>query len=362
MRVGILGTGQLARMMALSGHRIGVGTVVVGPAGCAGDVTTHREADLGDAVSCAAALRDVDVVTYELEQLPLGTVEALSSEKAVFPPPKALAVTQDRWEEKRFLNDLGVATAPYAKVDTQADLLRAGDHLGWPLLLKTRCEGYDGKGQRWYRSAEEVRGAPDAEESPRAFGCIAEGRVAFQRELSLVTVRTSAGEVASYPLVENEHRDQILAVTRAPAPNVADEQTVAAEEMGRRILEALEYVGVLAVEFFEVDGRLVVNELAPRVHNSGHWTIEGAQTSQFENHLRAVLGLPLGSTEPRGYSAMINLIGRAPKHEELLAVPGAALHLYGKSERPGRKLGHVTVVSPSSAEVESATREVERIL
>ena len=354
VRVGILGTGQLARMMALAGHRLGIPTVVVGPAGCARDVTEHREADLHDPDACARAVSDVDVVTYELEQLPLGTVERLAAVGPVYPPPKALAVSQDRWLEKRFLNDRGVATAPFARVDGPDDLRRASDELGFPMLLKSRCEGYDGKGQRWYSRKNELPPVSDGSLS----GCIVEGRVAFERELSLVAVRTRQGKIASYPLVENDHRDQILAVTRAPAP-VTAAQARDAQSIAERVLEALDYVGVLAIEFFEVNGSLVVNELAPRVHNSGHWTIEGAQTSQFENHLRAVLGLPTGSTDARGHVAMVNLIGEAPPLASLLSIPGVAVHLYGKSARPGRKLGHVTVVSSTPDDLSQVVATIE---
>jgi 5-(carboxyamino)imidazole ribonucleotide synthase len=240
---------------------------------------------------------------------------------------RALQQGQDRLVEKELFRRLGIPTARFGSLED----------VGVPALVKSRRLGYDGKGQRVVESHEAIG---DEE--------LAEGIVPFRRELSIVAVRGSTGETAFYPLVENEHRGGILVVSRAPAPDAPQRE---AEEIAGRLLDELAYVGVLAVELFDVDGELLANEFAPRVHNTGHWTIDGAETSQFENHLRAILGLPLGSTAARGPSVMVNLVGGTPPIERLLAIPAAHVHLYGKEPRPGRKLGHVTLVGASDSQV-----------
>jgi len=251
---------------------------------------------------------------------------------------------------------LGMRVAPYATVDSEADLARAIASLGTPGILKTRRLGYDGKGQARIRRAHD---AGDAFRRLAGQPLIYERFVNFSREVSLVAARGRGGEFRSYPLAENEHADGILAVTRAPYSDARLQRL--AERNHRRLFRALGYVGVLCVEYFVEDGRLVANEMAPRVHNSGHWTIEGAETSQFENHVRAVTGMPLGPTDPIGYSAMVNLIGAVPDPREVAAIPGAHLHLYGKESRPGRKLGHVTVRSASAERTERLTLKVEAL-
>ncbi|MDQ1461267.1 MAG: 5-(carboxyamino)imidazole ribonucleotide synthase, partial [Actinomycetota bacterium] len=276
------------------------------------------------------------------EGVPAATARACESIAPVYPPPRALDVAQDRIVEKTALNALGIATAPFAAVDSPADLRAALDSIGLPAILKTRRGGYDGKGQALLRDAAGVEDAlPNLGDVP----CVLEGFVPFDRELSIIAVRGLDGRIAAWPAVENVHRDGILRLTRAPAPGLDDALQARAEAAIRPLLADLDYVGVCCVELFDVGGELLANEIAPRVHNSGHWTIEGAETSQFENHLRAILGLTLGSTAAIGASAMVNCIGSMPDRDAILSVPGAHLHDYMKSARPGRKLGHVTVTA-----------------
>jgi 5-(carboxyamino)imidazole ribonucleotide synthase len=278
-------------------------------------------------------------------------VRRIAGRVTVWPPPRALEVSQDRIAEKNLFRRLGIDTAPYAAVSTQADLHRAARRIGLPGVLKTRRMGYDGKGQAW------LRGAADLDAAWATLGgqpLIYEGFVGFDREVSLVAARTQGGEVACYPLVQNHHTDGILSWTRAPYTSAGLQR--AAERHMARVLGALHYVGVLCIEFFVVGRRLLANEMAPRVHNSGHWTIEGAITSQFENHIRAVAGQPLGATRTRGQAAMVNFIGTMPAAADVLAVAGAHLHDYGKEARPGRKLGHATWAGGSVRERDRALK------
>jgi 5-(carboxyamino)imidazole ribonucleotide synthase len=277
----------------------------------------------------------------------------------VFPLPRALEVSQDRLVEKDTFRSLGIPTAPYREVGNRAALDAAIGELGLPAVLKTRRGGYDGKGQAVLRSPADVGAAWDQLVSAPL---ILEGFVNFSRELSIVAVRGRDGETKTWPAVENRHVDGILHLTRAPAPRLDDSLQARADACIRPLLDELEYVGVGCVELFEVDGNLLANEMAPRVHNSGHWTIEGAETSQFENHLRAVLGWPLGSTAPRGVSAMVNCIATMPDRDAILAVPGAHLHDYGKEPRPGRKLGHVTLTAVDPATLEQRLASVEALV
>ena len=316
--VGCLGGGQLGRMLALAGAPLDVRLRFLDPAAdaCAGLV---GELVVGayDDPACLERLADgADAVTYEFENVPVAAARRVGA----IPGPRALELGQDRLAEKELFRRLGIATGPFGSLD----------EVGVPALVKSRRLGYDGKGQRILEAVE-----------PIGAGELAEGLVHFERELSIVAVRGQTGETAFYPVAENEHRGGILAVSRAPAPDAPQR---AAEEIAGRLLDELDYVGVLAVELFDVGGELLANEFAPRVHNSGHWTIDGSETSQFENHLRAILGLPLGATETRGSSVMVNLVGGSPPLERLLAIPGAHVHLYGKEPRPGRKVGHVTLV------------------
>jgi 5-(carboxyamino)imidazole ribonucleotide synthase len=345
--IGILGGGQLARMIALAAAPLGLKCHVYAPdaRSCAFDVATfHTVAAYEDETALAAFAEAVGVVTYEFENVPADTAAFLAARRPVLPGPRALSVTQDRLTEKSFVRDLGLATPAFAAVDDLATLEQAVAGMGRPCVLKTRRFGYDGKGQVMVRPETDLVAAWDAIGRQPA---ILEAFVPFVREVSVVAARGAAGDVAAYDVCENEHRDHILAFTRLPA-RLSPEAAHAAHEHAARIATALDYVGVFAVELFLVEegGRdhILVNEIAPRVHNSGHWTIEGAQTSQFEQHVRAIAGWPLGSTARLGTIEMENLIGSAiEKRRQVLAEAGAHWHDYGKGEpRPGRKMGHVT--------------------
>jgi 5-(carboxyamino)imidazole ribonucleotide synthase len=349
--VGVLGAGQLGRMLALAGYPLGLRFRFLDPSpeAPAGQVAERCAAPFDDAARVERFVQGLDVVTYEFENVPVELPRSLGRTVAVYPPPAALEASQDRLHEKTLFARLGLPTAPHVTVDTRADLDRALAALGSPAVLKTRRFGYDGKGQMVLRSPDE---AGPAWEALGGVPLLLEGFVAFERELSMLAARGRDGQTVFYPLVENRHAGGVLRLSRAPAPGLTPALQALAEDYAGRVLKALDYVGVLAIEFFAHAGRLVANEMAPRVHNSGHWTIEGAETSQFENHLRAILGLPLGSTEAAGPCAMVNLIGTLPAARDVLAVPGAHLHLYGKTPRPGRKLGHITVRGATPAMVE----------
>jgi 5-(carboxyamino)imidazole ribonucleotide synthase len=354
MIIGIVGGGQLGRMLALAGIPLGLRSRVLDPAPEAAidPVADRVVGEFDDYAALADFVRGLDVCTYEFENVPVGTIRWLAQRVAVYPPPDALAVAQDRLSEKQFFTRVGIPVPPFRPVETRGELDIALTEIGLPAVLKTRRFGYDGKGQRVLRTAADV---DVAWQMLGGRPLILEQLVSFDRELSILAVRGRDGRTACYPLVENEHREGILHCSRAPAPHVGDELRSMAEGYAAAALAALDYVGVLAIEFFEVGGRLLANEMAPRVHNSGHWTIEGAETSQFENHLRAILGWPLGSTAAVGQSWMVNLIGTMP---DPAGVEGAHLHLYGKAPRPGRKLGHLTVHAP---DVETLNRRRARL-
>ena len=343
-RVGIVGGGQLGMMLAEAGAQLAIDCLTLDPAP---DAPASRVApsivgafdDLDRLAELAAAS---DVVTYEFENVPVASARFLAERVEVAPPPKALEFAQDRLLEKTLFEEIGLSVAPYAPVASKEELEEALEMIGVPSVLKTRRLGYDGKGQA--RLAD-VGDAPAAWGTLGEVPSILESFVAFDRELSIIGVRGRDGESRFYPLVENEHRDGVLRVSIAPAPDVTRELQADAETHARRVMERLGYVGVLAIELFQAGEHLLGNEMAPRVHNSGHWTIEGAPTSQFENHLRAICGLALGDTTPSAYSAMVNLIGSMPPEDDLPGGGGVHVHAYGKHERPGRKLGHVTVVS-----------------
>lgn len=351
--IGILGGGQLARMLAIAAAQLGLKSHIYAPEpdSPAFEVAAHRTvARYDDLAALAAFARAVPVVTYEFENVPADAVTAIVPHCPVRPNGDALAVTQDRLTEKEFLRRLGLKTAPFMAVDDATDLVSAANEIGLPAILKTRRFGYDGKGQ--------VRLEPgfDAAAAFRGLGqpSILEGFVTFTREASVVAVRGIEGGFAAFDLCENRHVHHILSTTTVPAA-VRSETAAAARDIAFRIAEALDYVGVLAIELFvvEADGTetLVVNEIAPRVHNSGHWTIEGAATSQFTQHIRAICGWPLGATHRFGDVEMLNLVGdEAEGWRDRLKENGTALHLYGKAEiRPGRKMGHLTRVRPFGA-------------
>ncbi|MCK0198262.1 5-(carboxyamino)imidazole ribonucleotide synthase [Ancylobacter sp. 6x-1] len=350
--IGILGGGQLARMIALAAAPLGLKTHIYAPeAGSpAFDVATaHSRAAYDDTDALDRFAAAVDVVTYEFENVPVATAEHLAKTIAVHPGTRALGITQERLLEKSFVAGLGIETAPFAKVDTLEELEEALSVIGRPAVLKTRRFGYDGKGQTMIREGDSAASAFDAIGRHPA---ILEGFVPFVREVSVVAARRADGAFAAYEVTENEHRHHILHRSTVPA-NVTSMGEAAAGEIARQIADALGYVGVFAVELFVVgsgiDERIVVNEIAPRVHNSGHWTLDGADTSQFEQHVRAISGWPLGSTARRGPRVeMTNLIGdEAGEWHHILETPGAHLHLYGKAEaRAGRKMGHWTRVLP----------------
>ena len=356
-RVAVLGGGQLGWMLGLAGIPLDLTFAFLDPVedAPAGRVGRLVVGGLDDVAAARKVAMGADVVTYEWEGVPASTARELETVAPVFPAPRALDVAQDRLVEKHALNALGIATAPFRPVDGAEDLVAAVADLGLPAVLKTRRGGYDGKGQIVLRETRDVEGAwHDIGGVP----CVLEGFVPFDRELSIVAVRSRGGEVKCWPAVENVHRDGILRSTRAPAPGLDAALQTRAETMIRPLLDDLDYVGVCCVELFDTGGALLANEIAPRVHNSGHWTIEGAQTSQFENHVRAILGMPLGATTARGVSAMANCIGAMPDRDAILRIPGAHLHDYGKSARPGRKLGHVTVTAPDAAELDAAFADV----
>lgn len=340
MNVGIVGGGQLARMLALAGYPLGLRFKILDPASdaCAGQVAPLIQGDYHDEAKLASLAAWAEVVTFDFENVPATAARVLEGQVAVYPPAHALALAQDRLSEKTLFWELGIPTPNFTTVDSLEELHSAASRMEWPTVLKTRRLGYDGKGQRVLRTAQDITPAWQALGNRPL---ILESFVPFEREVSILAVRDRNGVTAFYPLVENYHRDGILRLSRAPCQMPKLEQE--GWDYARRLLKRLDYVGVLAIEFFVKDGRLIANEMAPRVHNSGHWTIEGAETSQFENHLRAILGLPLGATAATGYAAMVNGIGDLPERAEVLTLPGAHYHAYDKAPRPGRKVGHITL-------------------
>jgi 5-(carboxyamino)imidazole ribonucleotide synthase len=357
IRLGIVGGGQLGRMLALAALPLDVRCVTLDPGHDtpASQVAPSIVGPYDDLEALARLATQVDVLTYEFENVPVEAARFAEQRVHVLPPPAALEAAQDRIAEKRLFDKVGLPVPRYAAVDSVASLDESLETIGVPAVLKTRRLGYDGKGQAVIRDA--VR-AEDAWRSIGEVPSILEGFVAFERELSIVAARDRDGAFASYPLVENHHRDGILRLTRAPAPDVTPELQARAQAYAREVMDELGYVGVLAIELFQVGETLLGNEMAPRVHNTGHWTIEGAETSQFEQHVRAVCGLPLGPTSLRGVSAMVNLIGDVPPTDAVTAIPGAHLHLYGKDPRPGRKVGHVTV---RADDPQRLARSLERV-
>lgn len=359
-RVGVLGAGQLGRMLGLSARALGFEPTFLdpnpdSPAAAVGQLLVGDYSDTGSLEQLAAA----DVVTFEFENVPVAAVKALEARCRVAPGSRALEVAQDRWHEKTCFRSLGIETPPFEAVETWAELGQALARVGLPAVLKTRRFGYDGKGQAVVRDEAEAKAAF---EQLGGVPLILEGFVRFERELSIVAVRGLTGEVVCYPLVQNHHSSGILRKTIAPAPNVDEQLQRRARQHIEKLLAHLDYVGVLALELFQVGNELLANEIAPRVHNTGHWTIEGARTSQFENHLRAILGLPLGATDALSPCAMLNLIGDAVDARAVLGVPDAHLHWYGKAPRPGRKVGHVTVRASDSETLAVRVAELEAII
>ncbi len=358
-RVGIVGGGQLGLMLAEAGARLGIACTTLDPAphSPASRVAPAIVGAYDDEASLAELAAASDVVTYEFENVPVESARSLSDRVPVVPAPEALAFGQDRLLERTLFEEVGLPVAPYSSVATDEELVEAIEVVGVPSVLKTRRLGYDGKGQVRLTDAGRAR------EAWRSLGevpSLLEAVVPFDRELSIVGARGRDGDVAFYPLIENDHRAGILRVSTAPAVDVPAELQAKAESRATAVMELLGYMGVVAIELFQVGEELFGNEMAPRVHNSGHWTIEGAETSQFENHLRAICGWELGPTSPSGYSAMVNLIGAVPSAEALLGLPGVHVHLYGKDPRPGRKLGHVTVVEQDADTRDRVLQQVTR--
>ncbi|MBK6727798.1 MAG: 5-(carboxyamino)imidazole ribonucleotide synthase [Xanthomonadales bacterium] len=358
--IGILGGGQLARMMALAGAPLGLRFLVMDSAAdaCAAQFVPLLGADYRDEAALAEFARRVDVVTFDFENVPAESAQWLAERVPVFPSPRALAVAQDRLAEKSLFRELGIAVPAFSAVATREQLEHAAGAVGVPAILKTRRLGYDGKGQFRVRTLADLDAAWAAlgAQAERG-GLILEAFVPFEREVSVVAVRGRDGECRTYPLTENWHDHGVLSASLAPA---AVDAVLAADAIAaaRRVAESLDYVGVFALELFVCAGKLLANEIAPRVHNSGHWSIEGAVVSQFENHLRAVLGLPLGSTAARGVACMLNWIGELPDLRVLLAELGGHWHDYGKSPRDGRKVGHATLVADSPSALADALDRV----
>ena len=360
MKVGILGAGQLGRMIALAAHPLGIETLLVDPDSDApaSQVSRVLVAPYTDP-EALSQLAECDVVTFEFENVPESAASQLAATCEVYPPPEALRVAQDRWLEKSCFRELGIDTPRFFQVDSPADLRTAAEALGHRLVLKTRRFGYDGKGQSVVTAPEQLDAAFAALQGAPA---IAEELVPFDRELSVIACRDRDGHTVLYPPTENRHVGGVLRASIAPAPNLAPAVRDAALRAAEALLHRFSYVGVLGLELFQVGDRVLANEFAPRVHNSGHWTIEGARTSQFENHVRAVAGLPLGAADAIEWAGMLNLLGRVPDAAALLAVPDAHLHDYGKEPREGRKVGHVTVRAGSEAELRERLAALEAII
>ncbi|TCS43841.1 5-(carboxyamino)imidazole ribonucleotide synthase [Reinekea marinisedimentorum] len=358
MKLGVVGGGQLGRMLAQAALPLGIETKFLDPSAqsCAAAAGQLICAAYDDAEGIQQLSEGVSAVTFEFENVPPLTVEKLSQSLPAYPPANALATARDRWVEKSMFRDLGIDTPAFEKIDDQETLDAAVERLGCPAVLKTRTLGYDGKGQKVLRSTQDAAGA-------FAFlgsvPLIMESFVEFEYEVSCIGVRSASGDCVFYPLIHNEHRQGILYRSQPILNSSLQSQ---AESVVKKVMDSLNYVGTLAFEFFVKDDQLIANEIAPRVHNSGHWTIEGSATSQFENHVRAVAGLPLGSTETRGDVAMYNIIGKLPVIEKILAIPGVHLHNYGKSERAGRKIAHLTVTSESAEQLNSRCSQVEALL
>ena len=358
--VGILGGGQLARMMALAGAPLGLRFLAMDTAAdaCAGQFAPLLVGDYRDESALAEFASKVDVATFDFENVPAESAEWLAQRVPVFPNPRALAVAQDRLVEKSLFRELGIPVGAFADVGSLDALRSEVDRLGGACILKTRRLGYDGKGQFRIKSPADVDAAWQALGAQAGtVGLIVEAFIPFERELSVVAVRGRDGEFRTWPLTENWHVDGVLSASLAPA-QVDAVLAEAAYAHARRLAESLDYVGVFALELFYRDGELLANEMAPRVHNSGHWTIEGAETSQFQNHLRAVLGLPLGETRTLGHACMLNWIGEMPDAASVLQEAGGHWHDYGKEPRAGRKVGHATLRADDAAALAHALARV----
>jgi 5-(carboxyamino)imidazole ribonucleotide synthase len=366
-KIGVLGAGQLGRMLALAGYPLELDFHFYDTSGSPsvglGDITIDTEAKL-DNPALAKFLSDVDLVTYEFEHLPLPLTQYIESKTTLYPPSKSIEICQNRAEEKALFTKLGIPTPKYHIVDSAEDLQKAVQDLGCPVVAKTTREGYDGKGQFVIRSDEQCTEAWNTIGKGKngVNTLIVEAFVNFSRELSIIAVRSANDDMKVYPLAENDHHEGILRYSTAPADKVSDDISSQATQYIKELMHELGHVGILTLELFETDSGLMANEMAPRVHNSGHWSIEGARCSQFENHLRAISGLPLGCTEAQQATCMINIISEKGDIESLMSLPYAHVHLYGKEERQGRKLGHVTVQADNREELAWRVKNVASFL
>ncbi|MET4599061.1 MULTISPECIES: 5-(carboxyamino)imidazole ribonucleotide synthase [Stenotrophomonas] len=360
LTVGILGGGQLARMMVLAGAPLGLRFELYDPAAdaCSGPLAPLTVGAFDDRQALADFAAKVDVITFDFENVPADSAQWLADRVPVYPPPSALAVAQDRLSEKTLFQQLGIPLPAFADIRSRDELAARAAEFGLPCILKTRRLGYDGKGQFRLRSEADIDAAWQALGAQvERTGLILEGFVAFQREVSVVAVRGRDGSFQAWPVTGNWHVDGVLSASVAPAVLSAVEHE-AAIGYARRVSEHLQYVGVFALELFCRDGELLANEMAPRVHNSGHWTIEGSETSQFENHLRAVLGLPLGSTRMLGHACMLNWLGVMPDPTPVLQQASGHWHDYGKESRDGRKVGHATLRDDDADALADALEQV----
>lgn len=344
-------------MLALAGWDLGLRCEFLDPADepPASGLGPIRKHPFDDVAALTTLSARTDVLTYEFENLSAPALSHLAAATRLWPPPEALAIAQSRSLEKRFFEELGYRVAPWQPATSQSELEAAAATVGLPAIAKLDRLGYDGKGQQRLHGKDDLAGCFAA---LGAKPLVVEGLVRFERELSIIGTRDQQGRCVCYPLTENQHRAGILHRSVVAAAETALQAE--AERLFHAVAAALDYVGTLAIELFQAGGELIINEMAPRVHNSGHWTIEGAATSQFENHLRAVCGLPLGSTSAHGAAGMRNFIGALPRAAEVLDIPGLSFHDYGKTARPGRKLGHATVVANSSQAVIDALDELDR--
>ncbi len=359
-KIGIFGGGQLGRMLAQAALPLDLNCVFFETHQDCPSAVLGQVFDATNGAELQQFIKSSDVYTLEFENTPLAYAEALAAaNKELHPPRNALATAQNRLAEKALFDQLSIPVAPYRRVESEADIQQAASELGLPLVLKTAMGGYDGKGQFVLRHASQINEAWETLGAAEIL--IAESFVQFDREVSIIAVRGQNGEVRTWPLAENHHYHGILSHSIVPAPHSEALQPIAQDYI-TRLLDHLNYVGVLTLELFVTANGLLANEMAPRVHNSGHWSIEGAVCSQFENHMRAVAGLPLGSTELISPCMMVNIIGRHPKREDVLKLSGAHLHFYGKEERVGRKLGHVTLIPTQGHTLEGLSAELAKIL
>lgn len=358
MRIGILGGGQLARMLALSGYPLGFSFTILDPAAdaCAAPISQHLHGNYDDLQLLQQLADSCDVVTYEFENVPAASVEFLRQRVTVYPPPYALATAQDRLLEKQMFGRLAIDTAPFVAVESLDELILAMETIGYPAILKTRTHGYDGKGQvRIYNSKD----LADAWQQIAGVTAIVEAFVPFDREISIIAARNQQGDTVCYPVTENHHEHGIL---RLSLHKDNDSIWQLAQNHVQKLLQELDYVGTIALELFQQGEKLLANEFAPRVHNSGHWTMEGSATSQFANHIRAISGLPLGSSSSHPFTAMVNCIGAMPTNSDILKLDGSYLHDYGKQPREGRKVGHINLLANDSQQLQQQIESVLALL